>query len=308
MGKVNEYLKKVVMPSKIKMGIRIGMIGSLVASVIAAIYFRLVLLNEEQLLYLFFAMAQVIAGLFGLTLTAYTFFADKFQQQADDSEYEAVTSLVNQYYGMIISISLICGVTILTCVLGIIFLSHSSVCWYAFIIDVSVCWFCVACVSILFFGISILDPEKIKKELSEKVLKFESQDDNEAGKNNGQDSNANRDIEFLQHYISLEKTIIDFAEKILKSQTFQPLQGNHYKQYKKPRVLQAMDILVRSEKISANKYEEINNLRQIRNALVHQMDVHVSTKQYECIVSLYNELHALYASYKNCEESDKYSV
>lgn len=306
MGKMKEYLKKVVMPSKIKMGIRISMTGSLLASVIAAIYFRLVLLNEEQLLYLFSAMAQVIAGLFGLTLTAYTFFADKFQQQADDSEYEAVTSLVKQYYSMIIPISFICGVTILTCVLGIIFLSYGSVGWYAFIIDISVCWFCVGCVSILFFGISILDPEKIQKELSEKVLEFDKsdgQDDNKSGENTGQDGNTSGDIEFkfLQYYISLEKTIIDFAEKILenRNQTFQLQEGNHYKQYKKPRILQAMDILLRSEKISVEKCKEINDFRQIRNALVHQVDVHVSQEQYKRIVSLYNDLHESYKNYES---------
>ena len=41
----------------------------------------LFLLNENQLLYLFSSMAQIIGGVFGLTLTAYVFFVDKFKEQ-----------------------------------------------------------------------------------------------------------------------------------------------------------------------------------------------------------------------------------
>ncbi len=297
MDKVKKFCEKIIVPSKITKGIIISMLFSLVVSAIAAKCFRFVLLNDNQLLYLFSAMAQVIAGLLGLTLTSYTFFVGKFQQDADDklqqddSEYEAAKSLTRQYYGMIISISVVCGVTILACVLGIIFLSRGFFNGYAFIIDVSVCLFCVGFVSILFFGISILDPDKITKELAHEVLKF--------GIRYGSydDSFKNMGV-FLTHYISLEKIITEFATEIMKRFPA----SNRYKPYdekpiKKPMILQSMDVLVRSEQISPDERAEINNLRKVRNALVHELDVHVSDKQCKLIAGIYGELKDRYSAY-----------
>ena len=60
-----------------------GIIGSAVLSIIASFLCHpKFLLNENQLLYLFSSMAQIIGSVFGLTLTAYVFFVDKFRESA----------------------------------------------------------------------------------------------------------------------------------------------------------------------------------------------------------------------------------
>ena len=69
--------------------------GVLVISVIAATLINAILvvsdiiifwLNENQFLYLFSCMAQVIGGVFGLTLTAYVFFVDNFRKYTSNDE------------------------------------------------------------------------------------------------------------------------------------------------------------------------------------------------------------------------------
>ena len=74
-------------------------------------------LNENQLLYLFSVIAQVIGGLFGLTLTAYVFFIDKIKDSARDDEtlYDATTALLSQCFHRLILIATVCGITIFLC-------------------------------------------------------------------------------------------------------------------------------------------------------------------------------------------------
>lgn len=60
-------------------------------------------LNENQVLYLYSTGAQVIAGLFGLTLAGYIFFNDRLEKevQADESLYDAVETLKRIITGLL---------------------------------------------------------------------------------------------------------------------------------------------------------------------------------------------------------------
>lgn len=124
----------------------------------------LLILNENQILYLFSTIAQVIAGIFGLTLAAYVFFLDKFKAsaQADETYYDATISLVYKYYLMFLLISIICGSVILSSILGISIINTSSnnAVIVSFMINQTSILFIIEIISILFFGIMILNPEK----------------------------------------------------------------------------------------------------------------------------------------------------
>ena len=105
---------------------KILVVSVVVATILNAIFFAsettIFLLNENQLLYLFSAMAQVIGGVFGLTLTAYVFFVDKFKESTDgdDTLYDAATSILSRYFRTLISLAICTGVIVLLCVFGII--------------------------------------------------------------------------------------------------------------------------------------------------------------------------------------------
>lgn len=91
---------------------KILVVSVVVATILNAIFFAsettIFLLNENQLLYLFSAMAQVIGGVFGLTLTAYVFFVDKFKESTDgdDTLYDAATSILSRYFRTLISLAM----------------------------------------------------------------------------------------------------------------------------------------------------------------------------------------------------------
>lgn len=135
-------------------------------SIILSWKFTIFVLNENQLLYLFSAMAQVIAGVFGLTLTAYVFFADKFRESTsgDDTLYDATVTLLKRYFYILAMLAIVCGTVIALCIFGIIDLYN----WmkvYSFIINETVLLFIVGIVAILAFGAILLDPEKLDKAL-----------------------------------------------------------------------------------------------------------------------------------------------
>jgi len=185
-------------------------VATLISLLFACFYDAIFTLNENQLLYLFATMAQVTGGLFGLTLTAYIFFADKFKESTygDDILYDATGSIIKQCFINLILIGLICGTVILLCTIGIIDLNNCRT-PYSFIINEGVLLFIILVVAILIFGIMLLNPNKLDVEV--KRLK------EEADKYYKSASTKDGDFrEFLKTYNMLEHLIIDFAKECLK--------------------------------------------------------------------------------------------
>ena len=157
---------------------KILVVSVVVATILNAIFFAsettIFLLNENQLLYLFSAMAQVIGGVFGLTLTAYVFFVDKFKESTDgdDTLYDAATSILSRYFRTLISLAICTGVIVLLCVFGIINL-HQYIPLSTLVVTESVLLFSIGLIAILAFGAMLLDPQKLEKEIAKmkKLLK-----------------------------------------------------------------------------------------------------------------------------------------
>lgn len=251
------------------------------------------ILNENQLLYLFSAMAQVIGSVFGLTLTAYVFFVEKFKDSAkdDDTYYDAMTTLLSHYFYSLILIAVICGLTIFLCVVGIVAL-HKRLVSYSFIINESVLFFLIGIVAILVFGIMLFDPKKLEKELTKLKKKadefYSSLSSDETGDF----------IDFLRTYNLLEQVIIDFANICVKNA------GGYYYGYK-PQIIQSLKLLYREEIISGTLQNEINELRMYRNGLVHGLDFTISKNVCEHIKEIYNALRNAYDICKKGERNSK---
>lgn len=227
-------------------------------------------------------MAQVIGGVFGLTLTAYVFFVDKFREEnhGDDTLYDATAALLNRYYHILALIAGICGLTILFCVLGIIDLYN----WmgiYPFLLNESVLLFLTGITAILTFGVMLLDPGKLDKEL--KKMKrgaekyYQSEDLVQAG-----DFKA-----FLLSYNQLEKVIFQLAQACLDEK--EP--PSYYYKSQRPQIIQSLRILNHNEIINGPLLEEINELRMYRNGLVHGIDFQVTQEVCDRVAEIYQVLH-----------------
>ena len=246
----------------------------------------LFVLNENQLLYLFSSMAQIIGGIFGLTLTAYVFFVDKFKEstQGDDTYYDATLALLRRFFQTLVTIAICSGLTILVCIFGIVSLNNWTTA-YPFVINQSVFLFVLSLIFIITFGGILLDPDKLDKEIRRQL--------NSATATKSVDK-AGDFTEFLKYYNMLQETIIAFASSLVYNKEVNIFE---FKQYK-PQIIQSLRVLVITEVISEKLREEIDNLRMYRNGLVHGINFTISQSVIDRVAQIYNAIESAYEVYK----------
>lgn len=246
-------------------------------------------------------MAQVIASAFGLTLTAFVFFADKFKESAkgDPTYYDATIFLLNRFYFMLIIIAATSGVTILLCITGIIAL-HNWGAPYPFVINESVLLFIISTVAVLIFGVMLLDPGKLDKEISK--MKAEAEDFYQTSDTKGSEMGDFQD--FLKTYNSLEKTILDFAQQFIQDPSYESSNTRKFK----PQIIQSLKVLLAREIINAPLFEELNKLRLYRNALVHGDDFTVPLTVCKRISRIESALSRALEVFRNENVADREDV
>lgn len=259
-----------------------------VLSIIFAKSTKLFILNENQLLYLFSAMAQVMGSVFGLTLTAYVFFVDKFKKSTeDDTLYDAVIALLNYYFQNLIILAAVCAVVIIICIIGIIDL-HNGMKFYSFIINESVQIFVIGIITILIFGIMLLSPGKLDNELKRMKKRAEKDDPYSANKVLGDFA------VFLKTYNMLEQLIKDFADMCMNRENALVSDPKSHK----PQMIQALKELGHYEIINPRLSDEINRFRIYRNSLVHGVDFEVTNDVCNRILKIYHTLQNAYDVYE----------
>ena len=262
-----------------------AVLATVISLILAYFYKNIFILSENQLLYLFSTMAQVTGGLFGFTLTAYVFFVDKFKESTsgDDALYDATVSILARYFSNLIVIGSTCGIVLFVCIFGIIDINN-WMCIYSLVINEGVSLFIVLVTEILIFGIMLLDPNKLDKEV--KRLKKDAERYYEV------EASGEGDFrEFLKTYNMLEQLIIKFAE-VCSSES----KGYFYNY--KPQIIQSLKVLIKNEIVSFELVDEINELRMYRNALVHGIDFSIAQEVCNRIDKIYETLNDAFIVYK----------
>ena len=281
--------------------------SSLIALVGCAIAFNcktVFFLDKDQFLYIYSTMAQVTAGLFGLTLTSYVFFADKFAKSAEYEEnYEATISLLWQYYWDLILISIACGITILLCIIGLISLDNNVGLFYSYIINTSVLFCIISTLSILLFGILLLYPNKLIEEIYNMTKEAERNLQKKANASIVEEKSDANLSTFLGAYNRLEKLIVEFAEKLnndqnISSQVRRNYRGANIERQQRPQILQSIDTLSRNEILNGRLCSELHELRKYRNGLVHGLDFDTPISVCNRIEEIYNALNQVFKVYK----------
>ena len=246
----------------------------------------LFILNENQLLYLFSSMAQIIGGVFGLTLTAYVFFVDKFKEstQGDDTYYDATLAILRRFFQTLVTIAISCGLTILLCILGITAL-HNWTTVYPFIINQCVLLFVLSLISVLTFGGMLLDPDKLDKEVKRQLHHVAA---------NTVTDKAGDFTEFLKYYNLLQEVIINFAKSLVYNKEVNIFEFRQYK----PQIIQSLRVLAIKEVINGTLREEIDNLRMYRNGLVHGINFSISQSVIDRVVKIYKAIENAHEAYK----------
>lgn len=156
--------------------------------------------------------AEVVAGLYGLTLTGYIFFQDRLQQKADDDELleDIIVLLKKRYHNMVLILSVTCFSVILLAFSFVIYNVESNVLpdyLYRFWGFEALFMVFVALIFNIYFVITVVDPDKIPRASLQYKQKLSSSD-TEFGSLQ----------EFLQDYEDIEKMLIEKSTGLAVSQ------------------------------------------------------------------------------------------
>lgn len=206
--------------------------------------------------------SEVVAGLYGITLTGYIFFADRFQNTSkeDESLYDIVQALLIRYNRMAGVISLMTLICIVFCE-GIVLYGYNTVLpdlVWRFLVDETLLFFFWTFNIILYFVISVLDPMKIDRISTQKK-----------GKLSG-DTQLGDLQEFLSDYSAIEKLLLALMEKLVNSSLPIPGRG------KKPQTVYTLETLRNYSRISFQMWRRLEQLRQYYNLTLHDPSMTVT--------------------------------
>lgn len=169
----------------------------------------IVYLNENQILYAMSTLAQVIAGLFGLVLAAYAIIDPKLKEFGNQSKQslDFVDTLRSRYFRNIIVLSVICAITILSCLLTIDLYNEMSGKVFSVLANQASVFGVFSILCFLYFGCSLLNPnalEKISKKAKKKI--------EDSYSSNLKDDDFKP---FVAYYNKLESLIFEFATELM---------------------------------------------------------------------------------------------
>lgn len=241
-------------------------------------FFPVLVLETDAVSSVMSTCSEVIAGLYGITLTGYIFFADRFQDTSreDESLYDIVQALLIRYNHMAGFIAVLC----LVCIVlgeGIVLYGNNTILSpiaYRLLINETLLFFFCTFNFILYFVISVLDPQKISRISSQKKEKIS--DDKELGDLN----------QFLADYSAIEKLLMDQLEKMLTNSRFipNPLKGN------RPKMVATLETLRNYSRISYGLWRKLERLRQYHNVTLHDPSMRVSREICELAKEVKQEL------------------
>ena len=222
------------------------------------------ILNENQILYLFSTSAQVLAGVYGLTLTGFIFFRNELSREEleDETLVEAVESLKKRYFTLLVFVTLSSVCTLLLSNLAI---SHESTgtSLSTIIINSAQSAFVTTLLAVTYFIFEVISPKRIEKE----SRKLQSQVDPER-----EETNKGSLEEFLKNYNQIEEIIAKYGSiyQTASSTEFVSRPRRHISNAK------LSEMLFRNEKISESLYGEIRALITLRNSIIHGAEPVVS--------------------------------
>lgn len=255
---------------------------AIIAAVVVSYVSPQLLLNENQRLYLFSASAQVIAAIYGLTLTGYIFFRNGLEKKErnDETLEGIIEELSEDYLKKITCISVLTFIAIVLC-FGTI--SYEKGGCLNFLINVTTSAVVCDLFFILFFVITIMQPENIER-VSNKII----QKNGQRGKSNKQNNNLEL---FVIAYQKIEK-ILELASEQF---AYKRYDGNK----KKLSNGTLVNILVRNQIISEELMLKLKDLIKYRNGLIHgSIPLNVSEDMMKSVDECSKYLEECWENYK----------
>ena len=256
----------------------LGAISTVVGS-----QFPVLRLNENQILYLFSTSAQVLAGIYGLTLTGFIFFRNELSREEfdDDTLTDAVESLKSRYYSLLVFITCFSIFTLFISNIAISIESSEYRELNTIIINIAQTAYVVNLLVIGYFIFDVIAPKRIER--ASKSLKQEVDPDIKTSETGSLE-------EILKNFNQIEYILQKYGN------AFQKDSSNAYRKSRRRfSNFKLAEIIFRSGKINEELFGKIANLVKLRNSIVHGAEPVVSSKMVhaskEILVELSNSLN-----------------
>lgn len=223
--------------------------------------------------------SEVLAGLYGITLTGYIFFADRFKDTSDEDEslYDAVQALLLRYNHMAGFISLMCLVCIVLAE-GIVLYGTNTLLpngLYRFWVNETLLLCFCTFDLILYFVISVLDPHKVKRISSQKKSRI------------SEDKTEGDAEEFMALWKEIEEDLFGLREELIAKMRFVPGANS-----KRPQMVQTLEVLRNYGRINMNLWRKLDRLRQYHNLSLHDVNMAVSQEMCDLAKDVLGELES----------------
>ncbi|NTU70050.1 hypothetical protein HGB13_04545 [bacterium] len=222
------------------------------------------ILDETQVLYLFSTSAQVIAGIFGLTITGYIFLRNELDRQKleDETVTDAVDALKKKYFVFTKYITVLSITTILFSLTTISIKPSSYLIIATIAVNISQSLLAVTLFGIAFFIYDILRPDKIER-ISNMIQKSIERDST---------SERGSIEEFLLNFNTIERLLDKYKDLYLQNQV---IDRNRLNKYGIPKS-KIVEFFYKNELIDNDTRSRLLDLIRFRNSLIHGTELSVS--------------------------------
>lgn len=260
------------MSKKFRVFIKSIIIFVIEIALITLALFSILDINENQLLYLSSTLSQVVATLFGLTITGYIFLEDRLKSSSekDDTLVDAIDALKLEFRKSLLTIGVLTGISIIFCLSNMIIGNNLSTI-PGLLADIvlynSIAITIATIIFIIRFVFKVTDPQKIKK------ISVKEKNAIEKSNNYLNNQGTNYFSQFMQEFNKLEKFLINYAQKYSNNS---PVLSFY----------QALRIIQCNELLDNGTIKELQQLRKYRNYVVHGDSVFVEEFAYNSLSNL----------------------
>ncbi|MCU1092974.1 hypothetical protein JAK58_15800 [Stenotrophomonas maltophilia] len=237
-------------------------------------------LNENQILYIFSTTAQVLAAIYGLTLTGFVFFSNELSREEfeDETLGEAVGELKKRYF---ILLSFITVLALLTFALSNLAMASEAL-QQSFvkvlIINSGQSFFATTMLAIAYFIFDVVSPDRIKR--ISRTLQDQVDPSHGVSRKGGLE-------DFLRNYNQIEGILRNYGYSSLVSITAYP-----EKMVSRTSNARLAEVLFRNQWIGEGLFHRLRALITLRNSIIHGADPVVSEAMVSESAEVLRELSA----------------
>jgi uncharacterized protein YutE (UPF0331/DUF86 family) len=243
-----------------------------------------ILLNENQVLYLFSTSSQVLASIYGLTLTAFIFFRNELsrEESEDDTLSDAVENLKNRYFILLLFITAITLTSIFLSNIAMSLESTKGSYRNVFVINAAQSAFIVSLLVISYFIFDVASPKKIE------LVSARLQDSIDPSRGEEQKGSLE---EFIRNFNEIEKILLKYSVSYSASAVYQTAPSEYIqKKFRRISNTRLAEILFRSDRINETLFYKLRELITLRNSIIHGADPTVSENIVQTSANVLREL------------------